>query len=172
MKTIEKAFLISILLLLIIQFLACTSEDVTNKETDGSAVIKPKIVTDAVPHDTDDPAIWINPEDIKKSLILGTDKDRDGGLYVFGLDGHIIPDKTIKPLKRPNNVDVEYGLILGGKPVDIAVVTERLSHRLRIFRLPDMAPVDNGGIEVFQGETGTEERDLMGISLYKRSLTV
>ena len=53
--------------------------------------------------------------------------------------------------------------------MDIAVVTERLTHKLRIFRMPDMAPVDNGGIVVFKGETGVDERDLMGIALYRRS---
>jgi 3-phytase len=168
MKSAEKAFLIYTMLLLFITLSACTSEKVTKKEPNDIAVVNPKIITDTVPYDTDDPAIWINSTDIKKSLILGTDKNRDGGLYVFDLDGHIIPDKTVRPLERPNNVDVEYGLKLAGKPVDIAAVTERLSHKLRIFSLPDMVSVDGGGIEVFEGESGPEERDLMGISLYKR----
>ena len=140
----------------------------TGKTVDPAEMIRPVIVTDPLPHDTDDPAIWINPNDRKKSLILGTDKNRDGGLYVFDLNGHILTDKTVSPLKRPNNVDVEYGLILNGEPVDIAVVTERLAHKLRVFRLPDMAPLDNGGLEVFLGQTGPDERDLMGISLYRR----
>jgi 3-phytase len=60
---------------------------------------------------------------------------------------------------------VEYGLILNGKQVDIAVATERETNKLRIFRLPEMKAVDNGGIEVFTGE---KERGPMGISLYKR----
>ena len=131
--------------------------------------LKPKVVTEKTPHDTDDPAIWINPEDPMKSLIVGTDKDTDGGLYVYDLQGHIIQDKVVRPLARPNNVDIEYGLLLGGKPTDIAVTTERLTHKLRVFSLPDMAPVDNGGLEVFEGETEEGYRDLMGISLYKRA---
>lgn len=130
--------------------------------------IQPKRVTEPTPNDTDDPAIWINPVDPGKSLILGTDKDRDGGLYVFDLQGRILRDKSIYHLKRPNNVDIEYGLILGGEKVDIAVVTERLSHKLRVFTLPDMTPVDGGGLDVFVGQTGEKERDLMGIALYKR----
>jgi|GEM_PF-3799978 len=32
-----------------------------------------------------------------------------------------------------------------------------------------MKAIDNGGIEVFENETGTNFRDLMGISLYKNS---
>ncbi|MEO1652665.1 MAG: phytase [Bacteroidota bacterium] len=132
-----------------------------------SEKIKPLIVSDTTAHDSDDPAIWVNPEDPSQSLILGTDKDEEGALYVFDLDGKIIPEKTIQGLKRPNNVDLEYGLDLGGKKVDIAVVTERLTHNIRIFSVPDMQAIDGGGIGVFEGETEADYRDLMGIALYK-----
>ncbi|QRQ99866.1 phytase [Dyadobacter sandarakinus] len=132
---------------------------------DTAAVVKPVIITDSVKHDTDDPAIWINPDDPAKSLVLGTDKNEDGALYVFDLDGKIIADKVIRDLKRPNNVDVAYGLKLGGKLVDIAVLTEREANKIRIFSLPDMKAIDNGGIEVFKGDTAQAP---MGISLYTR----
>jgi len=131
-----------------------------------ASVLKPIVVTDTVRGDTDDPAIWINPADPSKSLIIGTDKYSDGALYVFDLDGKIIEEKTVRNLKRPNNVDVEYGLILNGKPVDIAVATEREANKIRVYRLPEMTAIDNGGIEVFEGEA---ERAPMGISLYKRA---
>src|SRR5690606_35053173 len=39
-------------------------------------------------------------------------------------------------------------------------------HKLRIYSLPDMKPIDNGGLEMFEGETGEEWRALMGIALY------
>ncbi len=128
-------------------------------------VIQPVYITDTVRHDTDDPAIWINPADPSKSLIIGTDKDQDGGLYVFDLKGKIV--KEIHDLKRPNNVDVAYDLSLNGKPTDIAVTTERFTHKLRIFSLPDLKPIDNGGLAMFTGDTGDGFRDLMGIALYK-----
>jgi 3-phytase len=130
----------------------------------ASAVILPVVITDTVRHDTDDPAIWINLQDPAKSLIIGTDKDQDGGLYVFDLNGKIV--REIHDLKRPNNVDIGYGLMLNGKPTDIAVTTERFTHNLRIFTLPDLKPVDNGGLPMFGGETGNGFRDLMGIALY------
>jgi len=131
-----------------------------------NSAIKPVVVTDTVRWDTDDPAIWINPNDPLKSLIIGTDKDSDGALYVFDLDGNVIEGKTVRNLKRPNNVDVEYGLMLNGKPVDIAVATEREANKIRVFRLPEMTPIDNGGIDVFEGEA---ERAPMGIAVYKRA---
>ncbi|PQA58137.1 phytase [Siphonobacter curvatus] len=127
--------------------------------------VKPLYVTEKVAHDSDDPAVWINPQDPAKSLIIGTDKDADGGLYVFNLQGKI--QQKISGLQRPNNVDIEYGLMLNGKATDIAVTTERMTHKLRIFSLPEMKPLDNGGIPVFEGETQPDYRDLMGISMYK-----
>lgn len=129
--------------------------------------IAPAVITDTTLHDTDDPAIWINRDDLSKSLIIGTDKDEDGALYVFDLNGKEVPGKSIHGLKRPNNVDIEYGFSFGGKSIDIAVVAERLTHKIRVFSLPDMQAIDNGGLEVYQGETGEEFRDLMGISCYK-----
>lgn len=144
---------------------SCTNTQNT-AAIDADSVVKPLCVTEPVQFDTDDPAIWINPADSSQSLIIGTDKDKNGGLYVFDLKGKIVKEKTVKGLKRPNNVDVAYGLILGGKRLDIAVVTERMTHKLRVFSLPDMQPVDNGGISVFEGETGNMYRDLMGIALY------
>lgn len=132
----------------------------------AAETIRPRVITESTRHDTDDPAIWINPTDPSASLILGTDKDADGALYVFGLDGRIQQDKVVRGLVRPNNVDVAYGLALGGRKVDVAVVTERYAHRLRVYRLPDMAPVDGGGLPVFEGESA---RDAMGIALYTRA---
>jgi 3-phytase len=128
-------------------------------------LITPLVITERVKHDSDDPAIWIHPTEPSRSLIIGTDKDSDGALFVFDLEGRIIPDKTVRGLKRPNNVDVEYGLVLKGEPVDIAVVTERLANKIRIYRLPQMVEIRQGGVEVFAEQA---QRDPMGVALYKR----
>lgn len=150
---------ISVLLSGIVLISACENGKAPVKEN----ALKPVVVTEQVGHDTDDPAIWINAADTLKSLIIGTDKDTDGGLYAFDLEGKIV--KKVPDLKRPNNVDIAYGLLLSGVRTDVAVLTERETNRIRVFTLPDLKPVDNGGIEVFTGEA---ERDPMGIALYTR----
>lgn len=134
----------------------------------NTPVISPVVITEPVQYDTDDPAIWINSDDPAKSHVIGTDKNEDGALYVFDLAGKIVNDKVIKGLKRPNNVDLGYGLPIGSDTVDFVVTGERLNHRLRVFSVPDMEPIDNGGFPMFEGETGVEYRDLMGIALYQR----
>lgn len=152
-------------------FTQCSKSQANGSTTDSISTTKtplvPTIVTETVAYDTDDPAIWINKADTANSLIIGTDKDANGGLYVFDLNGKILHDKTISGLQRPDNVDIEYGIRIGDKEHDIAVVTERMTHKLRIFSLPSMQPIDDGGIEVFAGETGDMYRDLMGIAMYK-----
>lgn len=127
--------------------------------------IQPTLVTEASPNDTDDPAIWINKNAPEKSLILGTDKgDTSGGIFVYDLKGNIIRDKCITELPRPNNIDVEYGFMLGNEIIDLAVFTQRNGDNVRVIRLPDMNYVDDGGIKVFEGE---EHKSPMGVALYK-----
>lgn len=140
-------------------FISCKDKLAPVKEN----ALKPIVTTQPAPHDTDDPAIWIHPTDATKSLIIGTDKDTEGGLYVYNLEGKIV--NKVLGIKRPNNVDIAYGLLINGKKTDIAVTTEREKNQIRIFSLPDMKPIDNGGIPVFDGET---LRDPMGIALYTR----
>lgn len=125
--------------------------------------LKPSVVTQPTPHDTDDPAIWIHPTEASKSLIIGTDKETGGGLYAYDLAGKIA--NSFIDMGRPNNVDIAYGFQIGDQKIDIAVTTEREKNRIRVFSLPDLKPIDNGGIEVFVGE---KERDPMGIALYTR----
>src|SRR5215510_12468536 len=78
--------------------------------------VKPLRATDTLPHDPDDPAIWVNRREPAKSLVLGTVKvpAPDGGLAVFGMDGKL--RQILKRPNRPNHVDVEYGLDLDGTP--------------------------------------------------------
>tara|TARA_A100000171_G_scaffold52524_1_gene71315 strand:- start:7702 stop:8775 length:1074 start_codon:yes stop_codon:yes gene_type:complete len=151
-----------------VAFVAISCSDTKEKTTSVADAIKPAITTDTTLHDTDDPAIWVNPIDPAQSMIIGTDKDIDGALYAFDLNGKVIEERTVRGLKRPNNVDIEYGLVVGTDTIDIAVTGERFTHSMRVFALPEMKAIDNGGIPVFEGEEGVEYRDLMGVALYKR----
>src|SRR5262245_61741091 len=84
--------------------------------------------------DADDPAIWVHPSDSSKSIVVGTLKN--GGLAVFDLAGQTIQriDYADEDA-RQNNVDVIYGVRLGGLRRDLAVVTERGLDHLRVFAI-------------------------------------
>jgi 3-phytase len=131
--------------------------------------IEAEYATARLSNDPDDPAIWVHPSDPAHSLIIGTMKVAApaGAIVVFGMDGQI--RQTISGIDRPNNVDVEYGLVLNGRAVDIAVATERLRRQLRVFRIDPAEGrlIDLGGIPVLSGQQG-EAGAPMGIGLYKR----
>jgi 3-phytase len=161
----------SSLVLVALMALSCATKESPQPKGEAAtapteqAVVTPVIVTEPVGEDSDDPAIWLHPEDPSQSLILGTDKA--GAVFVFDLAGKIIQEKTVTGLARMNNVDVGYGMILGGSEIDIAIATDRDANLVRAYRLPDMTPIDNGGIPVFETEPPERQRP-MGIALYKR----
>lgn len=82
-------------------------------------------------HQTDDPAIWVNKKNSAGSLIFGTIKMAapDGAIAVYRLDGTRL--MTVPNIDRPDNIDVAYGLRLGRRTIDIAVVTERNKSQLQ-----------------------------------------
>jgi 3-phytase len=137
----------------------------------NAAAVRPALATDALPRDPDDPAIWTNRRDPSKSLIVGTMKVAapEGALAVFGTDGKL--RQLLKGPDRPNNVDVEYGLDLDATPTDIAVLTERLGRRLRVYAIaPDgsgLRDVSSGTMPILAGAPGDQGAP-MGIGLYHR----
>jgi 3-phytase len=135
-----------------------------------AVAVKPLRATEAVRHDPDDPAIWINRADPARSLVIATVKVAapDGALAVFALSGQL--RQTISGLNRPNNVDVEYGLDVAGTPTDIAVATERIGRRLRVFAIPPdgvLREVTSPALQVLTGASGDQGAP-MGIGLYRR----
>lgn len=162
MKILNKNKLVKgAILLSAFYFFSCNS---------GSTLpaITPDIITQKTINDTDDPAIWVNPKDASKSIVFGTDKKTNGAIYAFDLEGKIIEDKTIRNIKRPNNVDLEYGFKINDSTTTaILVFTEREKQQIRIFSVPEMKPLDNGGFPVFTDDNNPENRLPMGVAFYK-----
>jgi 3-phytase len=140
-----------------------------SRQADPAADVRHIVETAAARHDVDDPAIWVHPADPARSLILGTVKvgAPAGALMAYDLAGRIV--QTIAGLDRPNNVDVEYGFVLGGRAIDVVAITERRQQRLRLFRIDPDGPrlVAVGTVPVLDGEQGPFG-DPMGIGLYRR----
>lgn len=135
----------------------------------GVKVFEPKVITQKVRYDAEDPAIWVHPSDPEQSIVFGTDKETEGAVYAFNLEGQIIVNKCINGIKRPNNVDVEYGFALAnGVKTDLLVFTERERSMLRVYSVPDMQPLDQGGFPVFEGEPAGDFSAPMGVALYKK----
>lgn len=120
--------------------------------------IRPAVATDSAGDDADDPAVWIHPVDVSRSLILATNKAAapNGAVVVYGMDGKI--RQLVGGIDRPNNIDVES---------DLAVVTERNKNRLLLFQIAASGIRQTGAVVVFEGQSGRAAAP-MGIALYKR----
>lgn len=97
--------------------------------------------------DADDPAIWVDRRRPGRSVVIGTAKN--AGLRVYDLGGREV--QAIRPPAAPgpddeagrfNNVDVVTGFRLGGRTVDLAVVTDRGRDQLRAYRVDGGRLVD------------------------------
>lgn len=143
-----------------------------NYSSRTGAVLEPKPVepifrTEPVPNRTGSVAIWTHPTDPKKSLVIGTDASRSGGLYVYNIRG--------KQIQRIPNVRLAYGMQIksgfkfGPRTIDIAVTIERDRNRLRIFginptkqRLWDIT----GETKILTRESGPDA-GAMALALYR-----
>ncbi|MEU9980544.1 phytase [Streptomyces sp. NPDC050856] len=95
--------------------------------------------------DADDPAIWRDPADPDRSLVIATAKE--GGLRVYDLDAREVQSVPAPPPAaegdapgRFNNVDLVHGLRLPSGRADIAVTTDRGHDRLRFHRITSGRP--------------------------------
>ncbi len=157
-KQLSNIFLTSIIFLII----SC--------KKDNTPKLNPDIITEQTANDSDDPAIWINSKNPEKSIIFGTDKNSKGAIYAFDLDGKIIQEKSIYNVKRPNNVDISYNFQLNDSTsVDLLAFTEREQQQIRLFSIPNMKAIDNGGFKVFEDEENIQLKLPMGIAFYQSS---
>ena len=123
---------------LIISFISFQCEKMpTTIPVNGSvsAVFETEPVGDS--DDTaDDPCVWVHPSDPSLSVIIGTDKHENSpGLRVYDLDGTQI---DVTSNEKANNVDIRYGMNLGGKKLDIITTGLRVSNTLGVYTIdPD-----------------------------------
>ncbi|NEP75234.1 MAG: phytase [Okeania sp. SIO2G4] len=85
--------------------------------------------------DSDDPAIYVHPNNPNQSLVISTLKD--AGLAVYDLKGEVLQE--ISPETpgdvRYNNVDIVYNFQIGDETVDLAVATDRANDTLAIWSI-------------------------------------
>src|SRR3546814_10791400 len=80
----------------------------------------------------DDPAIWHNPQDPAKSLILSSDKK--AGIAIHDLAGRLL---AFPPFGDPTNVDLRPDVTITGEKATLVAASDRRRHdhpRLRLRR--------------------------------------
>lgn len=135
----------------------------------------------AIPGDADDPAIWVDPSDASKSLVITALKD--GGLAVYDLKGQLL--QNILPADfgdiRYNNVDVLYNFPVKGRYVggeikaDLAIFTDRENDTLAIYQIDPTTRllVDVTSVNIPETIFGIDDSELTayGIATYTSPVT-
>ncbi len=119
-------------------------------------LIKPRLrLLDDMARDQDDMCIWIHPDDPAMSRIIVADK-LACLLLVYDLQGATI-QSTATP--KPGNIDLRYGVPLGGQTVDLVVFNQRQEGSLVKVYVVDavdgiLRRVDDGSIVTEPGYGG------------------
>jgi 3-phytase len=109
----------------------------------------------------DDVAIWRNPADPARSLIVVTDKE--AGIGVHDLTGKML---SFQPLGRVNNVDLRADVDIAGSRGVLVAASDRSNTskpRLRLFRLDPVA-----GALIPIGVVTPEKGQAYGLCLHRR----
>lgn len=111
----------------------------------------------------DDPAIWVDPRDPARSVVLATNKR--AGLGVYDMRGE---ELQFLEVGRMNNVDLRTGFALGGEEVVLVTASDRDRGAIAIFRL-DPATRTLRDVEDGVQETGFD--DPYGLCMYRSADT-
>ena len=102
------------------------------------ARVETQPVTDSKGDRADDPAIWRNPADPAKSLVISTDKK--AGLAIHDLSGRLLSFQLLGDL---NNVDLRTDVVIAGRKATLVAASDRSDKKvplLHLFRLDPDAP--------------------------------
>jgi len=80
----------------------------------------------------DDAATWLNPAEPSQSLVIGNNKDKDGGLGVFDLSGRMT---QFRQDGKIGNVDLRDGFSFGGEQVTIVGANNRSDDTVALYKL-------------------------------------
>ncbi|WP_417655550.1 phytase [Pseudoalteromonas atlantica] len=103
----------------------------------------------------DDPAIWINEQDAKSSLILGTDKRR--GLMVYDLAGNKVQSLNVG---RLNNVDVRQHQAINNETHTWITASNRTLNSISVFTVDSENKVNH------VTEVATNLAEIYGMCMY------
>jgi 3-phytase len=123
-------------------------------------------------NDADDPAMWVHPTNPAKSLVLATLKQQ--GMDIYTPAGVVVQSIAAGTGHRYNNVEVVYGVTLGGLTRDLAIVTDRSTDKLHVFAIngdasPPLTEVTATSVPLVFGTTApVKNKTTYGIAAWRR----
>lgn len=141
---------------------AATPSDPRQLPASSASAVRPTVETEPVPDygdAADDPAIWVDPRDPARSLIIATNKKR--GLVVYDLDGQVLQSLNDG---RMNNVDLRDGFPLADRATTIVAASNRTKKSLSLYRLD---PATRKLVDVAAELVPTGLADPYGLCMYR-----
>lgn len=111
----------------------------------------------------DDPAIWIDTDDVLKSFVIGTDKK--GGLATYCLDGEQL---NYYPDGKMNNCDLRCGFSLAGKKVDVLASSNRSLHSISLYKVEKAGVLEQVNADTIKSKMTD---DVYGLCMYHSPVT-
>ncbi len=140
-----------------------------NSTKTAAAATQPKVVAVTATVETefagsygdaaDDPAIWANPQDPSKSLVVATDKK--AGLYLYDMQGKVV---QFLADGKMNNVDLREDFELGGEKIVLVTASNRTDKSIAIYRLDTQK---RELVNVADGVQPTGLGDPYGVCMYR-----
>jgi 3-phytase len=140
---------------------ACGRVDAARPFTLPVGRVTPSAETTPVPNRgdaADDAAIWIDPRDPERSVIIGTDKK--GGLAVYDLSGR---ELQYRAGGRMNNVDIRCGFRAGGRTITLVAASDRRANAIALFAFDGRTRT----LVELEPNAAEPDLDLYGLCLYR-----
>lgn len=158
---------ISFLFLITLSFSSCKNDkkiEVNNKIKPVKAIIADAETTPvaSINDAADDACIWVNPNNILKSTIIGTNKKE--GLIVYNLDGEELYSYK---LGKMNNVDIRNGFILNGEKVSVVTATNRTLNTISILIVKPTGELE----EISARPILSNLKKIYGLAMYKSPIS-
>lgn len=118
-------------------------------------------VTESTGDRADDPAIWRNPDDPAKSLIISTDKK--AGIAIHDLDGRLL---SFQPLGDLNNVDLRTDVTIAGRAGTLVAASDRSDKDVPVLHLFRLDPAKPTLVPI--GTIASPEGQAYGLCLHRR----
>ncbi len=153
--------------LICLAFGACKIEKIIHQNPQAKPVVA--IVADAETEPVtsfddaaDDPCVWINPIDVTKSTIIGTNKKE--GLEVYDLEGKRLYSYKIG---RVNNVDIRDGFLLNEKKVSVVTASNRTYNTISILIVKPTGELEDVAVR----KVTSNLKEVYGLGMYKSPKT-
>lgn len=148
-------------------FVTCKKEKKAAPQTPTSTIIALTADAETTPVTSfddaaDDPCVWINPTDISKSTIIGTNKKE--GLEVYNLEGERLYSYKIG---RVNNVDIRDGFSLNGTKVSVVTASNRTTNTISVLIVKPTGELE----EVAARPIKSNLNEVYGLGMYKSAKT-